>query len=133
MNRLINRCGNRRACCRICVQPVCCQPVAIPACCQPAGGEVKPPDAPAHKVPENPSKPDRDPLFKNGSNDVKTLRMWTDASGKYRVEAGFVSFRDGTVRLQKDDGRYVRIAYDRLCAVDQDFVLHQDQGLLARE
>ena len=66
-------------------------------------------------------------------NDVKTLRMWTDASGKYQVEARFVSFQDGTVRLQKANGRYVRIAYDLLCSVDQDFVLNQDQSLLALE
>ena len=42
MNRLINRCGHRRACCCICVQPTCCQPAAMPACCQPAAGEMKP-------------------------------------------------------------------------------------------
>ena len=59
--------------------------------------------------------------------------MWTDASGQYQVEARFVSFQDGTVRLQKANGRYVRIAYDLLCSVDQDFVINQDQSLLAME
>ena len=79
-----------------------------------------------------PEKPKDDPFGAN-SNDVKTLRMWTDASGKYQVEARFVSFQDGTVRLQKANGRYVRMAYDQLCSVDQDFVLNQDQSLLAME
>ena len=274
MNRLINRCGHRRACCCICVQPTCCQPAAMPACCQPAAGEMKPgegavkveakvvpagtnpdvmppvpevksplsepkpatppemkpeikpevkpeikpevkplevpaeprvpakPDiAPAEpvkpvepaKLPEKPAEPpvvplkapeppkdpapavpepkvpdkapapavpdakvpdkapapavpdaktpekapkpaDKDdPFGAGGSNDVKTLRMWTDASGKYQIEARFVSFLDGSVRLQRADGHYVRIAYDRLCSVDQSFVLNQDQSLLAAE
>ena len=59
--------------------------------------------------------------------------MWTDASGKYQLQASFVSFCDGSVRLQKADGGYVRIAYDYLSATDQVFVLDQDQNLLARD
>ena len=42
MNRLINRCGHRRVCCCITLQPSCCQPATLPACCQPATGEMKP-------------------------------------------------------------------------------------------
>jgi hypothetical protein len=251
MNRLINRCGCRRACCCVLVQPICCQTVAMPACCQ--GGEMKPvegagttvapsadkppvpavpavpapesavpkksdtptepkvepapevkppakvepaevpaekrlpskpsdkpsdigkiepvapvdpaktpekstelgkipalpkapdkasdapipdavPDTPTPKAPAkapDPTKPqDVDPF---GGNDVKTLRMWTDASGQYQVEARFVSFQDGTVRLQKANGGYVRIAYDLLCEVDRNFVLDQDRSLVAGE
>ncbi len=41
MNRLINRCGYRRACCCILLQPNCCQAIAVPGCCQPAAGEMK--------------------------------------------------------------------------------------------
>jgi hypothetical protein len=238
MNRLINRCGHRRACCRVCVQPSCCQPTCCqavtPACCQPASGEMKAaagaanvvspsannpaaggtavekkpeikpeekpalppppktepmppagpvekpaeirvapkpdapkpdapkpdapkpdvvtpdapkapeapkpdapkPDAPKPDAPKAPKAPEKKPAEKEdpfGSNDSKTLRMWTDASGKYQVEGRFVSFQDGTVRLQKANGRYVRVVYGQLCSVDQDFVLNQDQSLLAME
>ena len=59
--------------------------------------------------------------------------MWTDASGKYQIEARFVSFQDGTVRLQKANGRYVRIGYDLLCWADQDLVHNLNQGLLAMQ
>ena len=74
-------------------------------------------------------EPPKDNPF--GHNDVKSLRMWTDISGKYHAEARFVSFQDGTVRLQKASGGYVRIEYDLLSATDKDFVLNQGQGLLA--
>jgi hypothetical protein len=36
-----------------------------------------------------------------------------------------VSFSDGTVRLQKANGRYVRIEMDNLSAADQEFVRGQ--------
>ena len=90
------------------------------------------PDEPKPEAPKPPkapkAKPD-DPF--ESSNGVNALRMWTDASGKYRLEARFVSFENGAVRLQRANGRFVRIAYDALCAVDRDFVLNQDQCLLA--
>jgi hypothetical protein len=284
MNRLINGCGYRRACCRILLQPICCQTAALPGCCQPAATEMKPaegspkaaspvtndpsmPPAPAAdaKKPETPAEPKKekpaepkpepkldpkpdpapkpeppakagpvevpaeqrvtpkpdlvpmdpvkpaepvklpdvpkpaekaaeapkpetpqpeiptptapkagaaipdsakpdeptpvptpvapkagaatpdtskpkpgaakpdDPFGDGSSNDVKTLRMWTDASGQYQLEARFVSFQDGTVRLQKANGGYVRIAYDLLSASDRDFVLHQDGSMMAQQ
>ena len=87
------------------------------------------PEAPAK--PEPPKPAPKDDPFGNGSNDAKALRMWTDTSGQYQVEARFVSFQNGAVRLQKANGRYVRIAYDLLCSVDQDYVLNQDKSLMA--
>ena len=64
------------------------------------------------------------PLVRD-SNDAKSLRTWTDASGKYQIEARFVEFQEGTVRLQRANGRYVRIASDLLCAEDRKFVSSQ--------
>ena len=76
--------------------------------------------------------PPKDDPFGNAGSDVKTMRTWTDASGEYRIEARFVSFQNRNIaRLQKANGRYVRIAYDLLCSGDQGFVLNQDQSLLA--
>ncbi len=92
---------------------------------------LEPPATPAKAPEKAPKPPEKDNPF--GSNNGNTLRMWTDASGKYQIEARFVSFQDGTVRLQKANGRYIRIVYDLLCAVDQTFVLNQDQSLLAGE
>jgi hypothetical protein len=62
-----------------------------------------------------------------------TLRQWVDASGQHKIEARLVSFHDGTVRLQKANGRFVRIAYERLGMADQRFVLQQDQSLAAAD
>jgi len=61
----------------------------------------------------------------SGSNDVKTLRTWTDVSGKYQIEARFVEFKEGTFRLQRANGSYVRIASDLLCSADRKFVSNQ--------
>ncbi len=86
---------------------------------------------PAVPNPGAPKPPPKDDPFGNAGNDVKTMRTWTDVSGKYQIEARLVSFQDGTVRLQKANGHYVRIAYNLLCSGDQGFVLNQDQSLLA--
>jgi hypothetical protein len=46
------------------------------------------------------------------------------------VEARFVSqLEDGTVRLQRPDGRFVRIRFDRLSSADQRFVLEYGNTL----
>jgi len=87
-------------------------------------------DEPKPEAPSAPGKKD-DPF--GARNDVKPLRMWTDASGKYQLEARFVSCEEGTVRLQKADGRYYRIKYDRLSVTDQDFVGHQGRSLIAAQ
>jgi len=86
----------------------------------------KPPEkAPAPKPKEK--EPD---LFGQNQNGWRT---WTDSSGQYQVEARFVSVQDSTVRLQKADGRYVRIAMDKLCSADQQFVGLQNQALAAAQ
>jgi hypothetical protein len=55
------------------------------------------------------------------------IRQWTDISGQFTCEAKYVSFSDGVVRLQKADGRYVRVAMDKLSLTDQFLV----EGLIA--
>jgi len=54
--------------------------------------------------------------------EADQLQIWTDASGSYRVEARFISFDDNAVRLQRADGQFVRIAYDRLSTADRERV-----------
>ena len=71
------------------------------------------PAAPAEK----PTEPD--PFSQND----RGLRNWTDSSGQYAVEARYIgTLDDGTVRLQKSDGQYVRVSLRRLSAADQTFV-----------
>ncbi|NLX97994.1 MAG: hypothetical protein GXY83_17670 [Rhodopirellula sp.] len=47
------------------------------------------------------------------------MRTWTDSSGKYTVEAEFVDFEDGQVRLKKRDGKIIPIALKRLSVADR--------------
>jgi hypothetical protein len=60
-----------------------------------------------------------DPFSKN---DARQYRLWTDSTGEFQVEAKFVGFVDGKVRLQKSNGRYVRIEMNLLCQDDQRLI-----------
>ena len=99
---------------------------AIPE--KPAVPESKIPPVPTKEAPKD-GKATEDPF---GMNDSGNLRQWTDASGEHSIEARFVSFQDGTVRLQKANGRYVRVEFDLLSSDDQQFVERQAEALAAR-
>ena len=89
-------------------------PVAEPPVVEPPADDV-PADPPVA-----PPAIDDDPF---SSNQSKGLRLWTDISGKYRVKARLVSVIDETtVRLQREDDRYIRVALDRLSLTDQQVV-----------
>jgi hypothetical protein len=49
-------------------------------------------------------------------------QVWKDDSGKYEIEAEFVDFRDGNVRLRKSDVRVISVPIKRLSAADEKFV-----------
>ncbi len=53
-------------------------------------------------------------------------REWTDRTGQYSVEAKFLELTDdGIVRLQKADGRLLRIPLSKLCLRDQRYARQQ--------
>ena len=52
-------------------------------------------------------------------------REWGDASGKYKIEATFVEYKEGNVRLKKPDGSVVSVSLSKLRKEDQNFVLVQ--------
>jgi hypothetical protein len=83
----------------------------------------KPAEKPAEKPAGKPEKKKADEDNPFGQTNPRGLRLWTDASGKYQVEARFVGVVGDTIRLQKADGRYVRILLDKLCDADQRLVL----------
>jgi hypothetical protein len=63
--------------------------------------------------------PSAEPLVSN-RND---LRTWVDATGQYEVTAQFVAILENdTVRLLRADGRYVRVAFDKLSSNDQRYL-----------
>ena len=49
-------------------------------------------------------------------------RVWTDATGKNKVEAEYVGQKDGKVILRKPDGNLATVPLDRLSAADQKHV-----------
>lgn len=55
-------------------------------------------------------------------------RTWTDASGRYEIEAALVNFGGGQVGLKKRDGSVVAVPLDRLSRTDQNYV----RSLLSR-
>ncbi len=62
-------------------------------------------------------------------SDARELRRWSDATGKYSVEATFVELRDGNVRIRRKSGRVISVPIDRLSKADQRYV----RDLLKRE
>lgn len=49
-------------------------------------------------------------------------RLWTDASGKFQVEAEYVAVVDGKVQLRRKDGREISVPLARLSKADQEEV-----------
>jgi hypothetical protein len=48
------------------------------------------------------------------------LRTWTDASGKFKVEAELLGVQEGKVRLKRPNGKEVTIPIDKLSAADRE-------------
>lgn len=47
------------------------------------------------------------------------MRTWIDATGRFKIEADFVSLADGTVTLRRADGKNMEIPLEKLSAADQ--------------
>lgn len=54
--------------------------------------------------------------------EASAARTWTDRTGKHQVQAAFVSFEDGKVRLRKTDGAVITLPLEKLCSADQQYV-----------
>ena len=52
-------------------------------------------------------------------------RKWTDSTGQYTVEAEFLDFKDGKVRLSKENSTIVAVPIERLSKADQEWVRRQ--------
>jgi len=51
-----------------------------------------------------------------------TTRKWTDATGKFSVEAELVDYQDGKVRLKKANGNEITVSFDKLSEADQKYL-----------
>ncbi len=54
-----------------------------------------------------------------------SMRKWTDSTGKFTTEAGFVDFKDGQVQLKKKDGKTITIPIEKLSEVDRNYLQKQ--------
>jgi hypothetical protein len=105
----------------------------VPTTATPTLAPPEKPTAPAEK-PAN-SKPVNSAAWAKPvvvSDDQSGTRLWTDVSGQYHVEARLVSFDGQVVHLQKSDGRYVRIALEKLSTTDRRLVPQAAVTMAAR-
>lgn len=57
---------------------------------------------------------------------AEEFRIWTDASGQFKVEAQLVKVQDGKVELKKKDHSVISVAIEKLGAADQKYL--RDRG-----
>ena len=50
------------------------------------------------------------------------MRTWTDKSGRFRLEATFVSEENGSIKLLRKDGKPATVPLDKLSDADQAFI-----------
>jgi hypothetical protein len=61
--------------------------------------------------------------------DAADTRTWSDASGKFKIQASFVSNENGTITLKKSDGTELEIELKKLSAADQKFVADLEKAV----
>ncbi len=68
-----------------------------------------------------------------GGPEELQFRTWTDASGKYQIEAAMIKFSAGKVHLQKTDGKAAAVSVGKLSKADQRYVREELARRRARE
>ncbi|NLE36759.1 MAG: hypothetical protein GX621_01895 [Pirellulaceae bacterium] len=57
-----------------------------------------------------------------GNGSARTVREWTDATGKFRITAECLGLEDGKARLRKPDGAVLMVPLDRLSEKDREWI-----------
>ena len=76
-------------------------------------------------APAEVDQPARPAATKGSSATVEIkspMRTWTDKSGRFRIEASFVSEENGSVKLLRKDGKPATVPLDKLSEADQAFI-----------
>ncbi len=84
--------------------------------------EPEPDTAPVDSTPVN--EPDPPPASVDDPviEPEPRWRTWTSADGQYTVEAEFVSFAMGDVKLRKKDGKTITLKMKQLSEADQEWI-----------
>ena len=77
--------------------------------------------APIQPAKEFKPKPDT-AAPESDKNNLHAIRTWSDSSGKFSVEAEFVSYTAGKVKIRRKDGTVVELKLDRLSEEDQEWI-----------
>jgi len=64
---------------------------------------------------------------------AEDLRVWTDSTGKYTLEAQFVAASDSTVVLKRADHELVSIPLDKLSEKDREYVQSKEASDFSRQ
>ena len=59
---------------------------------------------------------------------AKTLRVWTDSTGEFKMEAYYVSHTKTKVTLKTDAGREINMPFSKLSEADQKLISAVEQG-----
>ena len=68
------------------------------------------------------------PLSLAAEPSTHPIRAWTDSTGKYTIQAEFVEFKDGKVRLRKQDAKEITLPIEKLSLAGRELVQQQAKG-----
>jgi hypothetical protein len=112
------------------VSPTITQPTTPEQPQQPP--EIPATEEPKTETPEPPTQTPAQPTPSEAETKLESpLRTWSDNTGGFKVEAEFVSFGSGKVRLRKADGSEIQVPLERLSEADVEYVRGewQEKGL----
>ena len=67
-------------------------------------------------------QPSRSSIDKRGPPPSEKTRVWHDRSGQFRVEAAFLGFANGKIRLHKVNGVVIEVPSEKMSVEDMRFV-----------
>lgn len=65
---------------------------------------------------------DAETVASANTDDLHSMRTWSDLTGKFTVEAAFVSYTAGKLKIRRKDGRIVELQLDQLSKTDQEWI-----------
>lgn len=64
---------------------------------------------------------------------LAVARIWTDATGKYKIEANLIAFNESTVVLERSDHQLGQVPIDKLSQADRDYLKTKEAGDAAKK
>jgi hypothetical protein len=66
-------------------------------------------------------------------SNVASARIWTDSTGKYKIEANLVAFNESTVILQRSDHQLGQVPIEKLSQVDREYLKTKEASDAAKK